>query len=108
MAQLDEMVKSVYWTAADIDTDIAKVQAFTRAISAIVVRNLQESKAVSMASETIMDTTAGDIYLLLSLMDDLLRQVAENTRKVMDKTDTNRDYVVTPQQAGIQQKEGIA
>lgn len=81
MAQIGEMVKSVYWTAADIDTDIARARAFTRAIIAIVVRNLQEGKAITMASETLMDTTAGDIYLLLSLTDDLLQQVADNTRK---------------------------
>ena len=102
---LGEMVESVYWTAADIDTDIAQARAFTRAIIALVVRNLQEGKAITMASETLLDTTAGDIDLLLSLMDSLLQQVAENTRKVMDETDANWDHVSAPQQTVFHQKE---
>lgn len=89
MAKLDKIIDSIYWTAADIDTDVAQVRAFTRAISAIVVRNLQEGKAATMTSETIMDTTAGDIYLLLSLMDGLLQQVADNTRKVMTEAEAS-------------------
>ena len=69
--------------AADAGVAISQAQTIRRAIQAVVESNLEERKASVMGSEKFLDTTSGDINVLLYFMDKLLLEAEHLNEKVM-------------------------
>lgn len=77
------MAYSTFKMAADAGVAISQAQTIRRAIQAVVESNLEERKASVMGSEKFLDTTSGDINVLLYFMDKLLLEAEQLNEKVM-------------------------
>lgn len=77
------MAYSAFKMAADADVAISQAQTVSRAIQAVVESNLEERKAFVLGSEAFLDTTRGDINILLHFMDKLLLEAEHLNEKVI-------------------------
>ena len=77
------MAYSTFKMAADADVAISQAQTISRAIRAVVESSLEERKSFVMGSEEFLDTTRGDINILLYFMDKLLLEAEHLNAKVI-------------------------